>query len=469
MFSSKELWIFSALILWLFINDSKRRRGISSALWIPLVWLSIIGSRFVSIWLGIRSASAESEGSPLDATIFLLLIIAGVIVLFRRQLDWNGVIRNNKWVTAYFLYVGISVLWADDPSIASKRWIKDFGNIIMVLVILTEHQPTEAIKAVLSRFVYLVVPLSVLFMKYLPEVGVTRDHWTGQPIYNGVGADKNILGMDLFICMVFLFWSFLELRSSKQSRAQRWKETGIHIILISMSLWLLYKAHCSTALACTILGLFLVLALRRPAIRAQGKQLAIYCLTAALVAVWLNAAFNLGDLVVASLGRDMSFHGRTDIWKAVLGENTNPLFGAGYDSFWMPGRAERVSAAAGLDNDVINEAHNGYLEAYLNGGLVGLAMLLLMMANAFSRISEEVKQGSGYGPIRFVFFLSTAVYAMTEAVFSRLGPVWLIFLFAAMNYPRVRKAGCQKWPEPSGVNLIQPTRGRVDAQSGVFM
>jgi hypothetical protein len=53
-----------------------------------------------------------------------------------------------------------------------KRWVKDLWNPIMALVILTERRPYEAVGVVLRRLNLLLLPLSILFIKYYLELGV---------------------------------------------------------------------------------------------------------------------------------------------------------------------------------------------------------------------------------------------------------------------------------------------------------
>jgi exopolysaccharide production protein ExoQ len=259
--------------------------------------------------------------------------------------------------------------------------------------------------------------------------------------------------MALFVCGSFLCWSFLERRSDQRLGGQRRrpggkKELAIQILLISMTAWLLSKAHSSTALACTMLASGLLLALQRPAIRAQGKRLAIYGVVGALLLIVLNETFNLGEVVVTALGRDMTFTGRTEIWKAVLAEKSDPFFGAGCDSFWLGDRSEKLSAKYYFH---LNEAHNGYLEVYLNTGLIGLTLLVGTMAHAFNRICEKLKQGSAFASFRFAFLIATAIYGMTEAIF-RLGPLWLVLLLVMTEYPTPRRAKIQRYAKPLGRN-----------------
>src|ERR1019366_9604211 len=73
-------------LFWL-IRDRKARP--SHALWIPLVWLLITGSRPVSAWLNLGptfdSPEKYLDGSPLDAAVWGFLMVAGLIVLATRQ------------------------------------------------------------------------------------------------------------------------------------------------------------------------------------------------------------------------------------------------------------------------------------------------------------------------------------------------------------------------------------------------
>ena len=68
-----------AAMAWLFVLDRDARELASKALWIPTVWLLIIGSRAVSTWLhfspAVSLAQQYTEGSPLDAAVYGILIV----------------------------------------------------------------------------------------------------------------------------------------------------------------------------------------------------------------------------------------------------------------------------------------------------------------------------------------------------------------------------------------------------------
>src|SRR5262245_1735766 len=94
------------------------------------------GSRFASSWLNLRApggVDSYSDGSPIDRSVFFLLIIWGVTVLVRRNISWRELFQRNKWLTVYFVYCFASVTWSDAPDVLVKRWVKDLGNPIMAL------------------------------------------------------------------------------------------------------------------------------------------------------------------------------------------------------------------------------------------------------------------------------------------------------------------------------------------------
>ncbi len=200
---------------YLFWMDLRRPDSPSRALWVPLAWMFLAGSRWVSSWLNLgptlASANDYAEGSPIDRAVFFALIVAGILILASRKIDWQRLLVNNVWIILYLLYCLASMAWTDEPTILMKRWVKDLGNPIMALVILTERRPYEAVGAVLRRLAFLLLPLSVLFVKYYPELGRTYHH-DGSPMYTGVGHQKNDLGFMCLLAGIYVFWELLQRR-----------------------------------------------------------------------------------------------------------------------------------------------------------------------------------------------------------------------------------------------------------------
>src|SRR5215472_16467626 len=124
-------------ILFLFVRDFRNQFKPSLALWIPCIWILILGSRSVTDWVNWGSPTGGidlAEGSPLDRTVYFSLMITGLLVLIKRGISWAQVFRNNAALISFILYCGISVVWSEFPFVAFKRWLKAFGDPIMVLI-----------------------------------------------------------------------------------------------------------------------------------------------------------------------------------------------------------------------------------------------------------------------------------------------------------------------------------------------
>jgi exopolysaccharide production protein ExoQ len=232
-------FIYLGFVFWLFRRDFREKPNVTRALWLPYFWVFISATRFVSEWLGLfglnwGGASVE-EGSPVDAVSIFGLIGAGIVVLMRRRVSAAEYIRRNPVAALYLLYCLIACAWSDYPLVGLKRWVKLLGQPIMVLIILTEPDPIEAITRLFKRLAYFCLPVSILFIKYYPDWGRGFSFWTGQADNHGVATGKNGLG---FICMilgVFYFWHLL--RVWKWEKGKRRKHELWFCLLFG---WMIY-------------------------------------------------------------------------------------------------------------------------------------------------------------------------------------------------------------------------------------
>lgn len=441
-------------ILWLYARDLKLRPMTSIALWIPLLWIMIIGSRTTSYWSSLEVDPYEIytsslEGSPLDRNIFLILIICGTFALWRRRLNWGKIFASNPWLFAFFLYCGVSVIWSDYPFASFKKWTKDLGNVIMILIILTESNPVMAIKSVFARYIYFAIPLSALLIMYFPELGSYTTHPADMIAYCGVTTNKNELGTILAISGLFLVWDLIDRRVAGNSKT----DMAVRSVLLAMVVWLLIMAKSATALVCMTIGITILLCMRVPFVKKQVRHLGVYSLVVGFLIIFLFSYPPIIEMFVQLVGRDVTFTGRTDIWAGLLQEPVNLLLGTGFQSFWIrPGLMEKY--------DFINEAHNGYLETYLNGGLVGVCLLMAMIVSIWSKLKEGLLHGNSQTPLLFSFFVVTICYNLTEAVFNRLSLTWFIFLIAALSYPRLATTVPENIPKRALASNPKAGRGK---------
>ena len=419
----------------MFARDRRLRPMTSWGLWIVFLWVGIIGSRPISQWFGhalaVPTPDDYTEGSPLDRAIFLALSAAGALVLLQRPVRWSRCLAENRWTVAFLVYCGISIVWSDFPFVSLKRWIKDVGNVVMVLILLTERDPRAAIKAVFSRYIYFAIPLSVVLIKYFPELGRYSISWTWQTAYSGVTTDKNGLGAIALVCAIFLLWDLTE--NTKGRDRPDLLDASIRLLLLAQVLWLVWTAGSSTTLVCLCLAAGMLICMHYPGGRQQVLHLGTYSLAGGSVLLIVFSFFGGSGAFAELLGRDATLTGRTDLWAALLNTSINPIVGTGYQSFWLGSRLRHFWEVFIFRP---NQAHNGYLEVYLNGGVLGISLLSAMIISAGRRVKREVHGLGGLAALRLVLLLVALLYNWTEAAFSNLSLIWIIMLIAAIRYHR---------------------------------
>jgi O-antigen ligase len=153
------------------------------------------------------------------------------------------------------------------------------------------------------------------------------------------------------------------------------------------------------------------------------------CLALAAVC---EVTFNLHSALLHFLGRNSTLTDRTAVWSDALSLSHSPIFGAGFESFWTGKRLEILWSKWWWHP---NQAHDGYLETYLNLGIVGVLLLSGLLLATFSRISRLLKGSDPFARFRMAFLVATVVYNFSEATFKGVALVWTIFQLIAIDLP----------------------------------
>jgi len=418
-------WIFA---IWLIRKDTARRDGISTALWVPTLWAGILLSRPVTMWLGFGGGDDSMEGSPLDRLFYFGMIFLALVILSKRQINWPLLFSENWPIFLFYAYLLVSVLWADSSLVSFKRWFKDFGNIFIALVILTEQNPRQAIRTVFVRCAYVLLPLSVIFVRDFPDMGRRYSRAGGLEI-TGVTTQKNALGILVLVCGFVLLWDWMERTREDRaqlSRIERYLPFGFFLI----GIYLMHLCNSQTSILCLIIGGIIIFSGRLPILRNRIHSLGIITLAAVAGFFVLDSFFGVKEAVVGSMGRDMTFTGRTDVWRELLALKTDPIIGVGFCSFWSD-----KSYLARLPGWVGVSAHNGYLETYIDGGYLALFFLGIMLVAVAWRTNRQLGTNGIYGLLRFATLVAIILGDYSESHFARMGPLWFLFLVTALELP----------------------------------
>jgi len=423
------------VILSLFYFDRRENSRLSKSLWIPAVWLFLISSRPVSLWLGmdqsldsVDATQAYVEGSPIDRAVFALLLLSALAVLVARMDRVGPVLRRNTLILLFLSFCAASILWSDFPFVAFKRFTKALGDLGMVLIILTEAEPIVALRRLVTRLGFLLFPLSVLFIKYYPEIGRRlTNSWTEEPI--GVTTQKNQLGLDCMMYGVIFLWMILSVYREREDPNRRRRLIAYGSIIV-MIIWLLSQCNSTTS----ITGLVSAGGVMWLTSHPSRNRFFVHLLVLAVLGLAVTALFfNPGGGMVGALGKDPTLTGRTQTWGLVLGLHTNPWIGTGFESFWLGPRLEAMRSA--LPNFPITQAHNGYIEVYLNLGWIGIGFLALLLLTGYRRIIVCLRRNRLTGSVLLGLFLCTLFFAFTEAAFRLMTLSWIFLLLVIISAP----------------------------------
>ena len=424
---------------YLIVRDCRRRRDVSIAIWIPTIFVMILSSRPASLWLSGRAArlgienANEQATSMVDQLFYLISLGSAFVIASARGMKWGKLFSSNRAIMLFYLYFALSVLWSSDPTGSTKRLIKDFGVISLAALIFTEKDPLQALRAVYLRSAYLLLPLSVVFIKWFPGLG--RAYGSGGEMnFTGVTTQKNSLGEVVMIFTLFLIWEHLETRSvTKKSGVMRlpW----FLIILLLNGAWLLNISQSKSGLVGSAVGVFLCVRGGRLLSRFVNRLAMAGALSLPIVVFFAQKFSEVIAPLLHALGRDMTFTGRSEIWTHITLETVNPIYGSGFWNFWGGPGGTRVNEAM---RGVIPNAHNGYIDMYLDGGFIALVILSFMLIVCGQRIGKFLRVGrdpTHFHRVRFAILIILIIYNVSESTYGRMGPIWFTGLVMMWNFP----------------------------------
>jgi exopolysaccharide production protein ExoQ len=424
------LFLWLILLLALLRFDPAKDSGTLLALWVPLIWMFIVGSRLPSQWLGVSERGGFEAGDPIDRSIDLVLIVLAIGILIARSFNWGGFFTRNVALVVFLFFALISVFWSDFPFVCFKRWFRDLGNYFVILVVLSDPRPLEAGRTLLRRLCYLLIPLSILLIKYYPLIAKQYEPWSGAAEFVGATTSKNMLGVLCLVSGIFFFWDTVTRWPERKERRTK-RILLVNFAFIGMTLWLLTLSNSATSRVCLVIGCLVILATCSKTFKRHPDFLKVLIPMCFILYVVLAFGFDLNGRLASLVGRDPTLTDRTDLWKILLSMNTNPLVGTGYESFWLGPRLLYVWQHAFVG---ANEAHNGYLEIYLNLGLIGGFLLGGFLISGYRKICKRLAPGSNLASLNLAVWAIMLFYNMTEAGFKG-GLLWLMLLLGAVIVP----------------------------------
>jgi O-antigen ligase len=434
--------VFVAFLLKL---DHQRFKPQSMAGWIPTVWMLNSAAKPFGFWyvvfFGYRGRWIEDlserviEGSPVDRNFLLVLIGVGLLILARRKINWRQVVTENRWLLLLFFYMLVSISWSDYPFVSLKRWIKASGIILMALIVLTGPSPREEIESILRRMAYILIPFSLLLVKYFPHLGRKWGRYSGVPMWTGVTYGKNELGLLCVIAVLFLIWTWAKTRTDTERPPAKYEKMA-NVAVLGLALYLLKGpglAYSATAMVILTIGLTTLFILRHR--KLSTHLLTMACLLTLLTGLvypfmWNSLSINPVAVVASLTNREANLTGRDRIWDELIPVfRQNPVLGVGYGGYWI--------APLEFEKLTVNEAHNGYLDVLIELGVVGIILLTFAIAAFFTKATESFQYDIEWGSFLLIFVLISLLHNITESSYVRPTMlIWNVLVLLFVAYPR---------------------------------
>lgn len=371
---------------------------------------------------------ARETGSALvqlsGAMVFLLTFVFYAV----RARAYTALTIRNAALFVPVLFALASTDWSPEAGLTLRRAISLFGTTMLGLYIALRFDLRE-IANLLFVTLSAIVCASFAAAVLAPGFGVHQasDPLTGihAGLWRGLFWHKNALGplASLLALLVIALWRQIAFGPA------------IKAGVIGVSAIVVVKTGSAQALfqLCVFVTLMVIhLRFRRARLNVR---VAIFFALAALAAIVLPYLDEIKSFGLALLGRDDTLSSRTLIWRAAIaGGLAHPIFGNGYEMGWRGDAAlialQRYQAAHA------GNAHNGYLQLWLDLGFVGLGLFLAVVLNFALRVYQVAKVSPDAYILSLYFLLYYLASNYVTAFFLKYQNVyWLLFciLFVMMS------------------------------------
>ena len=370
-------------------------------------------------------AADASNSGPLRVMYFTMYAGGLFVLAFRPWAVIRGLIAQ-PFLIALLLVAAASLVWSVAPDQTLRRVIA-ITLTTLSGVALGARWRWSTLTEILATGFAIIAILSLLLGALMPSIGRMTALFPGA--WRGVFAEKNGFGG----LMAFAFLLFAGAALLKPRRALLWWP------MAGLALALLLLSTSKTSLVSLMLGVaalgFVLLVRRGGVIAVMASYLAV------IAVVGLGAGVVLApEALLAILGKDATFTGRTRIWAAIARLiDERPWLGYGYGAVWTDasgwGPLAKIVKQAGFTPQ---HAHNSWLEQWLGMGLIGLWAWILTYLTTLGRTLVAIFRHPG-ALVAFPFLVVYTVMSLTESIAFTFNDLrWVMFVALSVQLARPR-------------------------------
>lgn len=355
--------VFASLLLFTLFAGDFWRNLISWPGYFILAGLLAAGS----IVLLVRMRPAFSwRKAPKTLLLFLLLAIVSIAWSAYPGASALGVLATLA-TTAGAVFLALCLGWAGLLTALGNafRWILGLSLLFEFIVAVFVRHPVLPL-----------TPAQPVPPGHLPQAF----YWSRGLLFHGgqiqgIVGNSNLLAMIALLALI-VFGIQLADRTVRRGSAIAW------LVVAVLTLALTRSSTVIVAGLVTAVVLGFALWTRRA---GPERRTPVYLTAGALLVVVVVLGSVFASRIPALLGKSEDLTGRLDIWDKVIGlAQQRPAFGWGWVSYWAPWTApfKNLAERGGV---VYLQAHNAWLDVWLQLGILGLVVFILLVLSTLWR------------------------------------------------------------------------------------
>ena len=305
----------------------------------------------------------EELVKPIDYSLQQIIFFVNYLIsLLLLTIRWKKAIftLSKDWTIWVLMIIAlISFFWSSTPKLTSARSIALVGNCAFGLYIASRYSMRSQLR-LLGWCFGIIIVMSFLFAIISPTYG-TMSAGIHAGSWRGVFVHKNVLGKLMGLSGIIFVLLALD---AKEKSWIPWTGLGLSFCLLVLS-----KSSSSMVNFLTVIVLIPIYYTFRWRYQLMIPAVIAIITFGGYLSFWLNQN---AEILLGSIGKDPTLTGRTDMWPYIMEMIwKQPWLGYGYNGFWndwdSPG-AYVWYAVKWLPPN----AHNGFLDLWLDFGLVGV-------------------------------------------------------------------------------------------------
>lgn len=386
--------------------------------WLVVIFgLIVQQGAFISMPLVVSGDSLRVTVNPLNTIAVAISMASLALVLLPQIRKLASLARRNVASMLFMVLVLLSATWSIYPDLTIRRGAGYVLTIALASYLVVRFDAGDRMRCLSMSFVFSAVG-SLLCVAFFPHFGIME---AGElaGAWRGVFPHKNVFGPAMAVAVFTEL--YLLIKGEGRSRWRFALLAGFAVLVglsQSATAWILALLYVG--------GACLYMLWRRQRLAASVAVLSCSLVVlAAVIALWSDPGMALN-----AVGKDASITGRTTLWEVVLAFiREKPLLGWGYHAMWVLGDPNTIYADKITGNWGITSAHNAFLEITVQLGLVGFAVILMILVSALASGVRCCRAGiAPLGWFSVVFFVGAILAAQTVETLGRSQSIeWIVF------------------------------------------